>query len=943
MRNANLYRGVRGHTAAAWLLLAACGEALAQGFSPAWTAYAGGQWGWDGGDGVRAVATDSQTNAYFAGYLGSGGMTLQNGDGVSATENSFWYNAAGQDGYVAKADRSGRLLWYTLLGEGEADETRAVAVHTGGTVYAAGVISRTGDTYDEGTDATLTALSGATGLDAWTLRVGAFNKTNGFNAVAVDAAGNLYAAGYTTQAGLTNTVAGSQYGGATDAFVMKVSPAGGVVWTRYLGLAHADTASALALGADGSVYVGGQTRSPGWFSVASSVTPSPSNACGFVVKLTGAGSNVWSACLGGAQADAVRTLAKPADSGALYVGGTTESSGFLPGAPLLNAPAGGAEGFLVRLTDLGPSFQTNWCRFTGGAAADAVTALALHEANTVVAGGTTASGGWLPAAGSSAYGDAGDGFLLLLDASGAPLWSRYLGGANSDALHGLAARGGALLVAGATLSDGWTGGGFWDDWNKDSDFDELPDFGASFGLLGLFSSEAGTPPAVTEEPADLTVPEGSNAVFRVSATGFAPLSYRWFRNGVPVTGLTSNSYTVSSVAPTNHGDTYACLVSNYFGTATSRTATLTVIAKGTLTVTLGPAAAVAQGARWRLGAGGPWLAGGASTNLPPGTYAVSYTNLPGWAAPPARSDVALVSGATTALTGTYTAVLPEAVRTVAGTNVTLQVRAPAGLVAWTLVEALPPGLTPTNITAGGVWNSAARTLTFSGVEATTNTYGYLALCATSGAYTVSGTVTTQPAAQSVPVSGHTQLLKANLVRTISVQGDIATVTITMYQPTTSRNWSVEETVPSPLTPTNITAPGEWYPEESLISWSRRSTAMTLTYQVACVPGTHTFVGIGNVTSLGDEPIFGDSVLVVAAPEPVPEPAILAFAPVAGTNAYALAFTSVVNQAYAIVTNAAPASSNGWALCLPVTGDGPTTQRQVPAAGPRLFYRVRVAE
>jgi len=46
----------------------------------------------------------------------------------------------------------------------------------------------------------------------------------------------------------------------------------------------------------------------------------------------------------------------------------------------------------------------------------------------------------------------------------------------------------------------------------------------------------------------------------------------------------------------------------------------------------------------------------------------------------------------------------------------------------------------------------------------------------------------------------------------------------------------------------------------------------------------------------------------------------------------------------VLTNAAPGGSNGWAACVaPVAGAAGTTQVQVPAAPPRLFYRVRVLD
>ena len=45
-----------------------------------------------------------------------------------------------------------------------------------------------------------------------------------------------------------------------------------------------------------------------------------------------------------------------------------------------------------------------------------------------------------------------------------------------------------------------------------------------------------SPPSISLQPANQTVTQGSNAVFTVTATGTAPLSYRWLFNGTNFAG-----------------------------------------------------------------------------------------------------------------------------------------------------------------------------------------------------------------------------------------------------------------------------------------------------------------------------------------------------------------------------------------------------------------------
>jgi len=93
-----------------------------------------------------------------------------------------------------------------------------------------------------------------------------------------------------------------------------------------------------------------------------------------------------------------------------------------------------------------------------------------------------------------------------------------------------------------------------------------------------------SPPTITAQPVNQTVPLTHTATFSVTATGVAPLSYQWLRGNSPIAGATSSSYTT---APTGAGDnnaTFQVLVTNPGGTTPSNTVTLTVNSPPTITV-----------------------------------------------------------------------------------------------------------------------------------------------------------------------------------------------------------------------------------------------------------------------------------------------------------------------------------------------------------------------
>ena len=53
-------------------------------------------------------------------------------------------------------------------------------------------------------------------------------------------------------------------------------------------------------------------------------------------------------------------------------------------------------------------------------------------------------------------------------------------------------------------------------------------------------------PAITQHPANRTVSVGQSASFTVAASGAPPLSYQWQRNGTPIGGATSATYTLQT-------------------------------------------------------------------------------------------------------------------------------------------------------------------------------------------------------------------------------------------------------------------------------------------------------------------------------------------------------------------------------------------------------------
>lgn len=82
-------------------------------------------------------------------------------------------------------------------------------------------------------------------------------------------------------------------------------------------------------------------------------------------------------------------------------------------------------------------------------------------------------------------------------------------------------------------------------------------------------------PSITAQPASLMLSLSSAATFSVTATGTAPLSYQWRKDGAVLAGATISSLTITNVQLGDAGS-YSVVITNIAGSVTSQAATLSV-------------------------------------------------------------------------------------------------------------------------------------------------------------------------------------------------------------------------------------------------------------------------------------------------------------------------------------------------------------------------------
>jgi subtilisin-like proprotein convertase family protein len=273
-------------------------------------------------------------------------------------------------------------------------------------------------------------------------------------AIAMDAAGNTYLTGFTNSTNFPALDASqAASGGGTDAFVMKLSPTGAVLYATYLGGRGQDVGSGIAVDAAGNAYVTGNTDSPDYPTANALQATNRGVKDAFVTKLSAAGSAlVYSTYLGGSAIDSGAGIALDT-AGNAYVSGISLSPDFPTAAPLQAAHGGEADAFVAKLNAAGSALV--YATFLGGGAHDGATSIAVDASGMAIVAGSTASEDFpTQSALQGQIGGGFDAFVAKLNAAGTALvHATYLGGGGDDGAHRVQVdAAGSAYVTGETAS-----------------------------------------------------------------------------------------------------------------------------------------------------------------------------------------------------------------------------------------------------------------------------------------------------------------------------------------------------------------------------------------------------------------------------------------------------------------------------------------------------------
>lgn len=191
------------------------------------------------GDGALAVTVDDADNIFFAGFA-AGNIAGQT-------------NGGGNDAYLVKLDANGTQLSAQQFGGAGDQRATALAFHNG-QVYVAG---------NDGNQAFVRRFDAATLTEdvGFQVDLGDGGAATQATALTVDATGQVFLGGHTTDAGLPNAAGGGRiaHQGGTDGFVSRINgTTAAVEFTSYVGTGGADKVTGVAV--DGTdIYVSGTT------------------------------------------------------------------------------------------------------------------------------------------------------------------------------------------------------------------------------------------------------------------------------------------------------------------------------------------------------------------------------------------------------------------------------------------------------------------------------------------------------------------------------------------------------------------------------------------------------------------------------------------------------------------------------------------------------------
>ena len=321
--------------------------------------------GWHGGFDFWLIKMGSGGNLLWQKCFGGPGDDMgidmcETSDGnyiLAGTAGSNGGTVAGNhgnyDAWVVKTDTSGNLIWKKCLGGSNQDGGRSIRpTSDGGFILVGTVMSTDGNvTGNHGANDIWVVKLNPAGDLMWQKCLGGSADDFGYCGIQTSEGGYLISGTTLSNDGDVTGLHGNQ-----DAWVVKLDVSGNIVWQRCLGGSQDDGGGTLQQAPDGGYIMLGYTNSNN-----GDVSGNHSSPDFWLVKLNQAGNLMWQKCLGSYCDDYPRSLQLTPDGGYLCAGYANCSTGDVTGNH------GGEDGWIVKLDSLR---NIQWQKCLGGSSTD---------------------------------------------------------------------------------------------------------------------------------------------------------------------------------------------------------------------------------------------------------------------------------------------------------------------------------------------------------------------------------------------------------------------------------------------------------------------------------------------------------------------------------------------------------------------------------------------
>ncbi|MFN8289030.1 MAG: gliding motility-associated C-terminal domain-containing protein [Chitinophagaceae bacterium] len=325
------------------------------------------------------------------------------------------------DLWVVKLDRCGTIQWERSFGGTNYESARDVVQTADGGYIVAGETNSTDggvvSGYGGTKDIWILRLSPA-GTLLWQKRYGG-NGLDIANRIYLNADGSFYLAA-SSSSNDGNITGNHGTAGYTDGVLMKLDAAGNLLWSRCFGGSKNEEFFAIEV-INGRTYLAGFAN-----SVDGDIPPQQKNYDVWLLALDANGNKIYSKVYGGSQNDVAYSMTRGNDGSLTLAGYTTSTDGDVSGA------RGSQDYWVININPA--NGNKKWQKVLGGTDAD--------YASTVM---TDADGGYI--VGGIAYssdGDVsnplgqGDYWVVKLSSDGKVVWKQNIGGTGNDNLRSMA-------------------------------------------------------------------------------------------------------------------------------------------------------------------------------------------------------------------------------------------------------------------------------------------------------------------------------------------------------------------------------------------------------------------------------------------------------------------------------------------------------------------------